>query len=105
MPVKRPQWTLGQNPLLKKILSALPSLCPYEGCDAEPKDTELEDHKKICQHRPVNCFMKSCSVKNYTTPFLEFFEHLEEKHVLNRVQNDSTLAYNFGIKINDDKIL
>ena len=66
--------------------------------------TELEDQKKICQYRPVDCFMQSCSVKNYTTPFLEFFEHLEEKHVLNRVQNDSTLAYNFGIKINDDKM-
>ena len=94
----------GQNPLLKKILSALPSLCPYEGCDAEPKDTELEGHKKTCQYRPINCLMKECSVQDI--PFHEFLKHLEKEHVLNRPQEDKTIiiGYNFGITIDDNKM-
>ena len=36
----------GRNPLLKQILSKLPKLCPFERCEAEPNDEDLEEHKK-----------------------------------------------------------
>ena len=91
----------GQNPLLKKILSALPSLCPYEGCDAEPKDTELEEHKKICQFRPVNCFILNCTVND--TPFHDFLKHLEKTHQIKRPEANA--EYNYGIIVTDDKSL
>ena len=41
-PICRSDDLNGQNPLLKQVLLALPKLCPYQGCEAEPKNDELE---------------------------------------------------------------
>ena len=70
---------IKNNTLLKQILSALPKLCPYadEGCNIEPKDHEMENHKKNCQFRPIGCTKKSC---NNEVPFESLLEHLQNSH-------------------------
>ena len=71
----------GKNPLLQKILSALPKICPFvdEGCEIiEPQDDdELENHLKICQYRPIDCVHNPCKSK---IPFSNLIKHIEENH-------------------------
>ena len=78
-PICRSDDLNGQNPLLKQVLSALPKLCPYQGCEAEPKDDELEEHRKICLYRPIDCLAhsKKCIEK---VPFNSLVKHHEERH-------------------------
>ena len=70
----------GQNHLLGQILAAIPKRCPFEGCDAEPKDDELEEHKKTCQYRLIDCITHSICGCKEKVPFNSFFEHLKDKH-------------------------
>ena len=70
----------GQNPLLKQILSKLPKLCPFEGCEAEPKDEDLDEHKKTCKYRPIDCIVHSHHGCNEKLPFTSLLRHIFEKH-------------------------
>ena len=70
----------SQNPLLKQILSKLPKLCPFEGCEAEPNDEDLEEHKKTCQYRLVDCIAHSVHGCNEKVPFNSLLSHIFEKH-------------------------
>ena len=85
-PVCRSVDLKGQNPLLKQVLSAMPKLCPFEGCDAEPEDNELEAHKKSCQHRLIDCITHSRYGCNEKIPFHSFLKHLEGRH---KISNSS----------------
>ena len=70
----------GQNHLLKQVLAVIPKLCPFDGCDAEPKDDELEDHKKNCQFRKIDCLTHSRCGCNEKIPINSFFQHYEVRH-------------------------
>ena len=70
---------IGQNPLLKQIIAAMPKLCPFEGCDDEPKGNKLEEHKKICQFRPLDCLTHSRYNCKDKIPFNSYLQHLENK--------------------------
>ena len=70
----------GQNPLLKQILSKLPKLCPFEGCQAEPKDEDVDEHKKTCQYRLIDCISHSGHGCNEKLPFNCLTNHIFEKH-------------------------
>ena len=79
----------GKNPLLQKILSALPKICSFaeEGCQVEfePKNgEELEKHLKICQYRQIDCVHNSCDLK---VSFSNLQKHMEENHELDLIDN------------------
>ena len=79
-PVCQSENLSGQNHLLRQILAAIPKRCPFEGCDAEPKDDELENHKKNCQFRKVDCLFHSRCGCNVKIPLNSLFQHFEIRH-------------------------
>ena len=80
-PVCRSQNFSGKNPLLQKILSALPKSCPFvdEGCEFNKpiSGAELNKHLKICQYRLIDCVYNLCNSK---IPFLTLSKHIEDNH-------------------------
>ena len=113
-PVCRSENLNGQGPLLKQILTALPKLCPFEGCEAEPEENELEDHRKNCEFRKLDCITYSRLSCKEKVPYNTYLEHLEENHkgiksnVYDIVVNESTftkdiLDWNPNVFTNDGK--
>ena len=72
----------GKNPLLQKILSALPKICSFaeDGCEVEfePKNRdEFENHLKTCQYRQIDCAYNNCNIK---IAFTSLSKHIEDNH-------------------------
>ena len=69
----------GQNPLMKQILSALPKICPFQGCEVQFESNDRNNHLKICQYRLINC-ITDCSETEKFTFKDKFIKHLHEAH-------------------------
>ena len=92
-PVCRSENFQGKNPLLEKILSALPKICSFAeyGCEVEfePRNgDEMENHLKICQYRQIDCAYNNCDLK---VSFLNLQKHMEENHELDLIEDYYTI--------------
>ena len=54
-PVCRSEDWNGKNLFVKQILSALPKMCPFQGCDVQLESKDRSNHMKFCQYRLIDC--------------------------------------------------
>ena len=100
-PVCRSENFQGKNPLLEKILSALPKICSFaeNGCEVEfePRNGDgMENHLKICQHRQIDCAYNNCNVK---VSFSNLKKHMEDIHEMDCI--DGYDNYKMAVKVEE----
>ena len=70
----------GQNLFVKQILSALPKICPFQGCDVQLESKDRSNHMKFCQYRFIDCiFHWDCQSKKIVFKD-SLVNHLIKKH-------------------------
>ena len=79
-PVCRSEDWNGQNLFVRQILSALPKLCPFPGCEIQLESKDRNSHMKNCQYRLIDC-IGSWDCPSKKIAFKDsFIKHLEEEH-------------------------
>ena len=104
-PVCRSEDWNGQNLFVRQILSALPKLCPFPGCEIQLESKDMNKHKKNCQYRLIDCISKwSCQIKMVTFND-SLVNHLQKDHFGKLDSNtDGYFQYNIKMQESDFEI-
>jgi len=100
-PVCRAKFLKQCPAILRKVLSALPEMCPNNehGCQETFHDeNEMNRHKDKCEFRIVECTQVTC---NETVTFGSILTHIEDDHGALLARNSGTYYFYFSISEDD----
>ena len=65
--------------IAEKSLALLPLVCSFIGCQEDNlKESNIEEHEKICQYRLVECVIPNCEIK---VPFNKLLDHIYKSNI------------------------